>query len=159
MKKKPVVSLAVCMLAIGAIAFDRTTALSVSTTKTEQIRELLEVTGAGDLGIQVMRTMTEQMRQSAPNVPSEWWDKFMAKVDPEELNELVIPIYEKHFTEAEIVAMLEFYRTPVGRSIISKMPIVTQESMVAGQIWGTKIAREVVEELERDGYTIPTHLR
>ena len=159
MKKKAAVGLAICILAIGAIAFDRTTALSVSTTKTEQIRELLEVTGSGDLGIQVMRTMTEQMRQSVPNVPSEWWDKFMEKIDPEELSELVIPIYEKHFTEAEIVAMLEFYRTPVGRSIISKMPAVTQESMVAGQIWGTKIAREVVEELERDGYTIPTHLR
>ena len=130
MKKRLTTGLLIISISlISTITCDRV-ALSIPTTKTEQIRELLEITGSGDIGVQVMESMVVQMRQSTPNVPSEWWDKFMTKLDPKELTELVVPIYEKHFTEEEITAMLEFYKSSVGQSIISKTSVVTQESSV-----------------------------
>lgn len=83
----------------------------------------------------------------------------MAKVDPDDLSSLAIPIYAKHFTDREIDALLEFYRTPVGRSIVSKMPKVMQESMAAGQAWGRDLMQEVLRDLQADGYEVPPGLR
>ena len=103
---------------------------SGETTRAERIEELLELMGSGDLGVQVLNGMLGQLQPLLPQVPREWWDEFAARVDPDDINELVIPIYEKHFSDAEIDAMLEFYGSPTGRSIVKKLPLVTQESMI-----------------------------
>ena len=44
-----------------------------------------------------------------------------------------IAIYDKSFTESELSAMLEFYKTEHGKSILKKMPAVMQESMLLSQ--------------------------
>ncbi|WP_394246516.1 DUF2059 domain-containing protein [Vibrio profundi] len=44
-----------------------------------------------------------------------------------------ITIYDKNFTEDELSAMLEFYKTEQGKSILKKMPAVMQESMLLSQ--------------------------
>jgi hypothetical protein len=127
-------------------------ASSEESSRTQRIQDLLELTGAGDLGVQVMNQMIEHMQSAMPHVPAEWWNRFMSNVDPTDLNEVVIPIYEKHFTDQEIDAMLQFYQTELGRSIISKLPTVMQESMVAGQLWGQQLATRIIQELLEDGY-------
>ena len=50
--------------------------------------------------------------------------------------------------------IIEFYRTPVGQSVIAKMPAVTQDSIMVGQTWGISIAEELMRELEADGYEL-----
>lgn len=157
MKKKAKTVLGLCLLLLLGPPTMSTGAEAQSSA--EQIEELLELTGAGDLGVQVMHGMIEPMKQALPEVPAEWWDGFMAKVDPDEINRLVIPIYEKIFTDREIAAMLTFYRTPEGQSIIGKMPSVMQESMVVGQEWGEKLAEEILRDLQADGYEVPPGLQ
>jgi hypothetical protein len=102
-----------------------------------------------------MNGMLEPMKQALPQVPAEWWQRFAEKVDPGDLNKLVVPIYERYFSDEEIGAMLDFYRTPEGQSILSKLPVVMQESMAAGQAWGQELAEDVLRELEEDGYELP----
>jgi len=87
---------------------------------------------------------------------SEWWDRFIAKVDYEGLNEIIVPIYAQNFTDEELDGIIDFYRTPVGQSVLTKMPTVVQDSLQAGQQWGLSLAQEVLEELEADGYDVPT---
>lgn len=111
-------------------------------------RELLEVTGSGELGVQVMEQMSEALRPMAPTLPDEFWDRAFADVDADELVELVVPIYIEHLTVEEMQAALDFYRTPEGRSLIEKMPVITQESFAAGQQWGIEIAQRVMKEIE-----------
>lgn len=41
----------------------------------------------------------------------------------------LISIYQKSFTEQEILGALEFYRTKAGQAFINKMPIVMQNTM------------------------------
>jgi uncharacterized protein len=123
-------------------------------SEAEQIEELLELTDAAEFGIQAMNMTIEDFRISMPQIPDEWWDKFRGKVDREDLVNLIVPIYERNFTSAEINAMIEFYRTPEGQSVIAKMQTVFQESMMAGQIWGESIAQELIRELEADGYSL-----
>ena len=111
-------------------------------------RELLQVSGAGEMALQVVRQMVESFAGSNPDVPRDFWDRFVEKVDPEELNEMVVPIYTKHLTAEEMEATIEFYRSPAGQSILRKMPVVVEESMQAGQQWGMELARKAMEELE-----------
>lgn len=112
------------------------------------VRELLEITGAAELGVQAMNQMIDAFKQSDPLVAEEFWSEFMAEVDPDELVELVIPIYLEHLTVEEMKAAVEFYRTPAGQTIIRKMPTIMQESMLVGQEWGMEIGRRVAERLE-----------
>lgn len=118
----------------------------------EDIRNLMEITGAGNLAVQMMNQMLIPMKQSMPNVPEEFWAKFMAKVDTGELINMTVPIYAKYFTHDEIKQLLAFYRTPLGQKVIGTLPAVMQESMMAGQKWGEKLSQQLVDELKAEGY-------
>ncbi len=121
----------------------------------ELVVELMELTGAAELGAQVGGAMIEQMKPAMPQVPAEWWERFSAKIDSAEIVQVIVPIYEKHFTVEELQATLEFYKSPVGRAVLEKMPAVTQESMAAGQEWGRSVAQEILRELQADGFEVP----
>ena len=123
-----------------------------SAEKQEDIRRLMEVMGAGQMGLQMMNQMLGPMKEMMPEVPEEIWTRFIAKVDPGELTELIVPIYAEYFTHDEIKGLLAFYRTPLGKKVIATMPAIMQESMVAGQKWGEQLAQEVVDELKAEGY-------
>jgi hypothetical protein len=93
-----------------------------------------------------------QFRTIFPQVPPEFWDKMQEQLNPEDLLELVVPIYDKHFTEEDIQGMIAFYRSPVGQKLTSELPQITTESMSAGQEWGRALAQHVTEQLKKDGY-------
>ncbi len=118
----------------------------------EDIRKLMELTGAGNLAVQILHQMLEPMRRALPQVPEEFWARFMAKVDTDEIIDMTVPIYSKHLTHDEIEQLLEFYQSPVGRKLIAALPSIMSESMQAGQRWGEQLARQVREELEAEGY-------
>ncbi len=116
---------------------------------TEEVaRELLEVSGAGQMGLQVMQQMLASFKSTMPDVPQEFWDEFIRDVDPDELVKLVIPIYVKHLTKEEMEAAIAFYKTPAGQAILAKLPMIMQESMTAGQQWGMQLAAEVQRRLQ-----------
>lgn len=158
MDRRATVVVVAGLLLVSGLAVDPAGSVEQA-SKAERIEELMELTGASKLGVQMMHAMTDSLKAAMPNVPDDWWARFMAEVDPEDVTAIVVPIYDRHFTAEEIDAMLEFYRTPVGRSLIAKMPVVVQESMAAGQAWGKRLAEEILEELEAEGYEIPAQLR
>ncbi|UPR33780.1 DUF2059 domain-containing protein [Vibrio cyclitrophicus] len=49
------------------------------------------------------------------------------------LEPTIVTIYSSQFTEGELGAMIDFYKTEHGKSILKKMPTVTTESMVMTQ--------------------------
>jgi hypothetical protein len=118
----------------------------------KKVRELLELTGATDMATQVMGTMMPQFKMMVPNVPESVWKDLEKEIDAKSLVELTIPIYIKEFTEKEIDAMLTFYRTPEGRSVVKKLPTVMMQSMMVGQEWGQQAAQRVLERLKAKGY-------
>ena len=118
----------------------------------EDIRRLMEVSGAGNLAVQVMNQMLSPIKRAMPKVPEEFWTKFMAKVDTDELIDVTIPIYAKYFTPDEIKQLLAFYQTPLGQKVIATLPAVMQESMVAGQKWGQQLVPRLFDELKAEGH-------
>ncbi len=127
-------------------------AQSSTPSKTDDIRKMMEISGAGKLGIQVMQTMMNSFQQSFPEVPSAFWKKAAQEFTAEGLIDLVVPIYDKHFTHEDIKGLLAFYESPVGQKLIEKLPVITQESMAAGEIWGEEIGQKVFEKLKKEGY-------
>lgn len=121
----------------------------------EQIDRLLDVMNAGEMGIQMMTTMIQQFQMMMPEVPAEYWEEFLARVAAEDLNDIVAPIYQRHFTEEEVMAMTDFYESPIGQVVLSKMPVVLEESMAAGQVWGEQIVNDLINDLMEKGYEVP----
>lgn len=43
----------------------------------------------------------------------------------------MIPIYQKHLTQADVDAMIVFYSSPTGKKLMQQLPQITQEAMQA----------------------------
>lgn len=127
--------------------------------KRENILKLLEMTGAKNIAVQFGQGMNQQIVQilkaSNPNMPErafvivgEEVDRLL-KQEAGALMEVIIPLYDKYFTEAELKEMIKFYQTPVGKKTIQVMPQLLQESMAVGQTWGEGVAPKLFEQIEK----------
>lgn len=77
------------------------------------------------------------------NMMSDTFAQIIAQAAPEEsamLRELLnvdeivtelVPVYDKHFDENELRALITFYRSPIGRKLLKVTPLIMQESMEA----------------------------
>jgi hypothetical protein len=136
------------------------TSSAVDPQKEARIRELMELTGAKDLGQQLIAAGMEQFRgsvlDSQPNNPraKQFVDAFVARFqkhfDPDSLTEHVIPIYDKYLTADDLKGLLDYYHSPLGQRMLKALPEVTRESQAAGFALGQKAAQETMEELKTD---------
>ncbi len=134
----------------GAKADDKAAAVA-------KAKELIEITGMSAVADQLLHANMQQLYG------------ILVRLNPDRgaaiqklLNEHVVPefrkrmpefvvvtseLYARHFTAAELDEIIAFYRTPVGRKAIEKLPVIAQEALAMGQTWGDKMAREVMREL------------
>jgi hypothetical protein len=137
---------ALALMAVAVFASAAWTARADDQASEASIKELMALTGAGNIGIQVMQTMLPTLKQLVPQAPDSFWTEFMSGVHPEDLEKLVVPIYQKHFTEQEIRETIEFYNSPTGRKVVQQLPMVMQESMAVGRVYGQQLAQKVIEK-------------
>lgn len=125
---------------------------TVAASLRARILEVLRLTDSADLGRQMMDQMLGSLEGSSPGVPAEFWTGLREEFSTDDLVELIVPVYARHFTEAELEALIAFYSSDHGRSIVRRTPQVMQESLIVGQGWGAGIARKVLERLDASGY-------
>lgn len=113
------------------------------------VRKLLEVTGAGDLGQQLMDGMAKSF-EGLPGLPAGFLEHLMKNARSEDFVELIVPIYLKHFDRATLIAAIRFYGSEQGSALIAKQPAVVAESMEAGKRWGERIADKTLREMEAE---------
>jgi hypothetical protein len=51
----------------------------------------------------------------------------------EAMQPMLVTVYSSSFTQAEVDGMVSFYRSPAGRAVIAKMPLVIQRSSTLAQ--------------------------
>lgn len=119
------------------------------TASPKSVKDLLNKTGSGQMGIQAMKQMLPALKKMVPDAPEKFWQDFMAEVKPSDLVNMVIPIYQKHLTQKEIKAINAFYDTPAGKKLIRVQPYIVQESMAVGQAWGQNIAQKVITKYKK----------
>jgi hypothetical protein len=120
--------------------------------KEADIRKLMELTGAANLGKQVMVQMIATFRKTMPQVPQEFWSGLEKEIHTEDMVEMVVPIYSRHFSHQDIRELIAFYQSRVGRKLIAEQPDILRESMGVGQEWGRQMAERVMSRLKEKGY-------
>lgn len=120
-----------------------------NTPKEKKVVELVKVMGGGDIAKQVMGSLITSFKTVYTEVPEEFWDDFVKEVDSREIENMLVPIYLKYYSEKELDDMIAFYKSPTGKKMIESMPGVMQESMEVGKAWGAKLAERVMYKLNK----------
>jgi hypothetical protein len=163
---KKLSAIAIAMLFLVALVWAQTTTNKQGTTtqikgttktkpnaaKIADIKTLLGLTKSGELAVQMMQEMLNAYRQGLPQVPDEFWLGFAKRVKTDDLVEMLVPIYDRHLTHADVTSLIEFFQSPAGKKLVSVQPEIMKESMQVGQAWGEKLANEVTAELQKKGY-------
>jgi hypothetical protein len=130
--------------------------------------KLLELTGSSKLGIQManmlsgqfldgIRKMNPEIHARAIEVAKELLNAEFTKAfeSPDGLMPELVTIYAKHFTHQEVLGLIAFYETELGRKAVSTLPQLMQESGAVGQQWAaqhvSRILAGVQERLRAEG--------
>ncbi|WP_420348321.1 DUF2059 domain-containing protein [Pelagibius sp.] len=157
-----------CVLIVALAATASAGAAAAQSTKAEKAREVFQVFQGDGLMEQMFEATFAQInamaRQANPELPNEVGeiiqDEILAALKesmPLLMDEMAI-IYERVFTEEELDAMLAFYKSPAGQSMIKKMPAMMAETVPLSQRWGMALMQNlpgrVEQRLQDEGYEL-----
>ncbi len=112
--------------------------------KKEKALKVMKISGAAQAYVEAL---LEGVRQSPiPAEDKEIYCKF-ATVDT--LMEYFLPVYMENYTEEELDAMIVFYSTPVGQSIVKKSLPIVRELRKSSLQWGMVVSARVNTEKAR----------
>ena len=133
----------------------------ISSEKRRVIDEMLEITGALEIADMMATAVTDQMiaalaqqkkdldPRAIPVLQDEvrkfMYDEFIASGF---MAQMSYEIYDKYFTIEDLRTMLDFYKTPVGIKVVTTLPQVTQEAMIAGQQHGVSLGPAIQSRLK-----------
>jgi hypothetical protein len=129
-----------------------------SQSKEDNIRLLLKVTGADKLALEkkldnLRDTIRPRLQELYPKVPSRAWQMLRNKIDKEGFIKRTVTVYSNHYSDNEILELIEFYKTPLGQRVVEEEDAINQELSSAWQEWGASIANEIMQELRDMGYS------
>ena len=154
------IALALAALVAVALATEASIAQEdVEPEKRAAITKMLEITGALNVGLQFGDAMAkmaiQQYRKKDPEAPERIFEiaeevayEVLADNLPH-MAELVIHIYDRYFTLAQINDVIAFYETPTGQYFIEVMPVIVQESIAAGQEWGQTLEPAITQRMRQ----------
>jgi hypothetical protein len=64
------------------------------------------------------------------------------------LIDLLVPVYKKHFSEQDLKDAIEMYKTPIGKKISEKTPIIAQETMQTSMQWGMELSQKMQKYIQ-----------
>jgi len=117
----------------------------------QKVRKLLELSGSGDIGKQMMDQMFTSFRRAMPNVPVEFWEEASRDVTANDFVTMLVPVYQKHFSTAEVDQLIAFYQSPIGQKLVHEQPGILQDSVAAGRVFGQQVAAKVQQKLKDKG--------
>jgi hypothetical protein len=119
---------------------------SAPKTPTEELIDLMD---SGDVTIEsAMATFDgfiDQMKQNGipaeaiGEIRKEARKMYVRIFSSPEIRKSFVELYEKHFTQDEIIELTEFYRTPLGKKTLAAMPSIMGDA--------TKVAMPAIEKV------------
>jgi hypothetical protein len=67
-----------------------------------------------------------------------------------ELIDQVAELYAAELSQAELEAVVAFYKSPVGLKFAAAQPRIVRQSVMLGQRWGERIGREVEQQARQE---------
>jgi hypothetical protein len=161
-KKLPPIVFLVAALTVPAFAQQQPAASDARPTR-QQILNLFDA-------IQLRRTLSSSQEIAMKNAVSVAQQMFQQQVGPDkpqmdemvkgvmedvrrafsvdEMVEAVIPIYQRHFTTADIDAFLAFQNSPVGKKMTDLQPVMMKESSEAVTAIQQRALPELMKKLD-----------
>jgi uncharacterized protein len=138
-----------------------------SATAVATAKEVITAKGAGELYGPLVSGVIERTKsvllQTNPMLSKDLNEvaaKLHADYAPrraEILNE-VAKVYASRFTEQELKDTLAFYKSPLGRKLITEEPAILDQSMKTAQTWAENLSQEIIAkmraEMKKRGHNI-----
>ena len=104
-----------------------------------------------EIPIDLRQKITPMIMQSSDNIRTNFENLFKNEVKFKDLvSNVYLPVYQKHFTEQDIIELIEFYNSPVGKKLSALTPMLMQESVATfNEMYGfrvQKIGSELIKQ-------------
>ena len=85
---------------------------------------------------------------------------FTARADAaaDQFAEKMGQIYATEFSVEDLGNLLAFYKTPSGQNLLSNQSAITQESLAVGKQLGQDLAKQVIEDMNKDKQAKPSKM-
>jgi hypothetical protein len=114
---------------------------------TSPLEQLMALTGVLDHASTSMDAVTADLRAKYPDVPPALWDNYAARInDHSVLVRLYAPIYRRHVSDADTLALAEFFQSPLGSRYLAASGQITQDTDMAARAWSVSIANDLLRE-------------
>jgi hypothetical protein len=143
----------VILLAVATplLAQDRT----VESQKDANIERLMKLLGAGDLQQNLMDRMMAMLKQSfdpagqgderVQKMLSRFTVLFTEEMKKVNLTGITHELYSKYFTNEDILGLISFYESPVGKKAIQMLPQIQAEGFDRGAQLGQEAAQKAID--------------
>lgn len=123
-----------------------------SVEKRAAVLELLEVNNTKATVAQSLAGMLDLLESqlSTTAFDRQVFAELKKEMTADDMIALIVPVWEKNFSLAEIRGLTEFYRTPLGQKMIAATPVVMKETMVLGSSYGQEKYSAVVSKLKKN---------
>lgn len=119
------------------------------------VQAMFEASGSDATFKAALSQMMSMLRGQYSSVDASIWDELEAEFMKSSMMDLLdemVPVYQRHMSLEDLKAITEFYKTPAGKKLAEKTPLITQESMKVGEKWGKGVAEKVLARLQEKGY-------
>ncbi len=158
--KRSALLLITCLL-LSSASFAQQNPADVPASK-EDIEKYLDIMHSRDMMKNLMDAMSKQVRQrlkerleKEPGMTPEKEDRaikmetdIFSNLPIDEMINVMIPIYQKHFTKGDIDGLVAFYGTPTGQKVLRELPSIMTEAMQAAMPIAQKLAANAEKRLD-----------
>jgi hypothetical protein len=143
----------------GASAKQSATA-SIDPAKDADIRALLDLVGASDQVQDSVKQTAEQYRerllaavpkneqgQAFVNTTINEYEK---RYDVDRVNEQLVVLYNKHYTDEEIRGLLQFYGSPLGQKVAAESPKIFREIQETTRAEAAKAVKDALQQAKQE---------
>lgn len=135
--KKPIVILALIVTFF--------TSQSQNESYKDVLLEYMEVQGSLDSFNNSIDQMSQMMggQIEADKLKPIMDEMFLSLVDA------LVPVYKNHLSIQDLKDGIEMYKTPIGKKIAQKTPLITQETMNVSMQWGMEFSSKIQELMQK----------
>jgi hypothetical protein len=144
-------------------------AATIDPAKNTDIRALLELVGARDQVQDSVRQTAEQYREKLlAAVPdndkgqtfvNHTINEYEKRYDLDRVNEQLVLLYDKHYTDDEIKGLLQFYGSPLGQKVAAESPKIFREIQETTRAEASKAAKAALQQVRQENPGIGQNAR
>jgi uncharacterized protein len=135
-------------------------ATAIDPAKDADIRALLDLVGAHDQVQDSVRLTAEQYRAnllaSLPNnekgqaFVNTTLNEYVKRYDVDRVNEQLVVLYDKHYSDEEIKGLLQFYGSPLGQKVAAESPKIFREVQETTRAEAAKAVRDALQQAKQE---------